>query len=270
MNPTASLLLRPILRSLSLHTRPSALFSTTATMSAAAADAPLAIDPEFPGTAVARLLAIQERVASLTASDLSSAWPEVRRRLLWAGGLRDLDESSGVRPGEGYTGHAFNDYNHCDLCAMIGDVQDESNTDGAVSQISRANQLGTGIRAASLPELGPGGSWSTCTNGAGQEPPADVAHVQFRARVAFKLVWSPVDDFASFALVDDAGGLLAVGTPQPPLPSKRERQANYMVVKGGRYAAAAEGLGKGGGGGGGAGKGAGSGAGGGGAGEAAM
>jgi hypothetical protein len=96
-----------------------------------------------------------------------------------------------------------------------------------------------------------------------------VAHVQFRARIAFKLVWSPVDDFASFALVDDAGGLLAVGTPQPPLPSKRERQANYMVVKGGRYAAAAEGLLKGGGGGG-AGKGAGSGTGGGGAGEAAM
>jgi hypothetical protein len=68
----------------------------------------------------------------------------------------------------------------------------------------------------------------------------DVAHVQFRARIAFKLVWSPVDDFASFVLVDDAGTLLASGTPVPPLPAYRERQANYAIVKGGRYAAAAE------------------------------
>ena len=34
--------------------------------------------------------------------------------------------------------------------------------------------------------------------GAGQ----DVAHVQFRARIAFKLVWAP-PDFNSFVLVDD-------------------------------------------------------------------
>ena len=48
--------------------------------------------------------------------------PQVRRSLLWAGGLKDDTRS---RPGQGYTGHAFNDYNHCDLCTMLGDVQDE-------------------------------------------------------------------------------------------------------------------------------------------------
>ncbi len=38
------------------------------------------------------------------------------RLLLWAGGLRDLPNA---RPGEGYTGHSFNDHNHCDLTAML-------------------------------------------------------------------------------------------------------------------------------------------------------
>jgi cytochrome c oxidase assembly protein subunit 15 len=49
-------------------------------------------------------------VRSLGPADLTGEWESVRKRLLWAGGLRDLDESSGVRPGEGYTGHAFNDW----------------------------------------------------------------------------------------------------------------------------------------------------------------
>lgn len=36
-----------------------------------------------------------------------------------------------------------------------------------------------------------GGSWSTCMIGANKSPPQDVAHLQFKSRVAFKLVWSP-------------------------------------------------------------------------------
>eukprot|EP00629_Pelagomonadales_sp_RCC1024_P013199 CAMPEP_0119294368 /NCGR_PEP_ID=MMETSP1329-20130426/47858_1 /TAXON_ID=114041 /ORGANISM="Genus nov. species nov., Strain RCC1024" /LENGTH=192 /DNA_ID=CAMNT_0007295255 /DNA_START=232 /DNA_END=806 /DNA_ORIENTATION=- len=188
-----------------------------------------AVDKLYPGTAVARLNAVQERVKSLSSDKLSAAWPEVRRSLLWAGGLKDL---TGAVPGQGYTGHAFNDYNHCDLTCMLGDVQDESNADGAVSGISSRNLLGPGIRVASLPELGPGGSWSTCTNGCASDPPRDVAHVQFRARVAFKLVWSPKDDYQSFVLVDDEGALLASGTPQPPLPQLSQRKMNYDVVRG--------------------------------------
>lgn len=34
-----------------------------------------------------------------------------------------------------------------------------------------------------------GGSWSTCLIGCNQNPPQDVAHVQFKSRIAFKLVW---------------------------------------------------------------------------------
>lgn len=43
-------------------------------------------DPEWPGTSVPRLRAITERVLSLDKSQLDGPWPEVRRRLLWAGG----------------------------------------------------------------------------------------------------------------------------------------------------------------------------------------
>jgi hypothetical protein len=210
---------------------------TLATITRTFAMAARKIDPVYPGTAVARLEAVHQRVAAIPQSELDAAWPDARRALLKAGGMKDL---TGARPGEGYTGHAFNDYNHCDLTTMLGDVQDESNADGTVAEISRSNLLGPGIREASLPELGEGGSWSTCTNGCASDPPNDVAHVQFCSRVAFKLVWSPADDYSSFVLVDDEGALLRKGTPQPPLPAQAQRAMNYKVVKGSKYAAAAD------------------------------
>lgn len=88
-------------------------------------------------------------------------------------------------------------------------------------------------------------SWSTCILGANQEPPRDVAHVQFQARIAFKLVWAP-PTFSTFVLVDDAGKLLAKGTPQEGsgLPGLQQRQKNFEVVRGGRYATEAEKVGK--------------------------
>ena len=39
--------------------------------------------------------------------------------ILWAGGLKDIRNAP---PGYGYTGHSFNDYNHCDLTTMNGEV----------------------------------------------------------------------------------------------------------------------------------------------------
>jgi hypothetical protein len=60
---------------------------------------------------------------------------------------------------------------------------------GKVEGIHYSNQLGPGVKIASLSELGPGGSWSTCMIGCAKEPPQDVAHLQFRSRIAFKLVW---------------------------------------------------------------------------------
>ena len=211
---------------------------TLATVTRTLAMAARKIDPVYPGTAVARLEAVHQRLAAIPQSELDGPWPDARRALLRAGGLRDLPDA---RPGQGYTGHAFNDYNHCDLTTMLGDVQDESNADGSVAEISRSNLLGPGIREASLPELGEGGSWSTCTNGCASEPPRDVAHVQFRSRIAFKLVWTPANDYASFVLVDDDGKLLRKGSPQPPLPAKSQRQMNYRVVQGSKYAVVADG-----------------------------
>ena len=78
-----------------------------------------------------------------------------------------------------------------------------------VAGIAYGNPLGNGIRLASLPELGPGGSWSTCAMGCNKDPPVDVAHVQFRSRIAFKLVWVPNEQYDTFVLVDDDGDLLA-------------------------------------------------------------
>lgn len=71
------------------------------------------------------------------------------------------------------------------------------------------------------------------------EPPRDVAHVQFRSRIAFKLVWCP-PLFESFVLVDDAGERLAYGEPSGALPALYERTQNYKAVQQSKYAVAAE------------------------------
>ena len=145
-------------------------------------------------------------------------------------------------PGQGYTGHAFNDANHCDATTMLGEVSHNLNEAGKdrVAGIAVGNRLGPGIEVASLPELGEGGSWSTCTNGCNLDPPRDVAHVQFRSRIAFKLVWCP-PTFETFVLVDDDGALLATGCPTGPgLPDARQRVANYGLVRGSKYAVAAD------------------------------
>mmetsp|Transcript_21843 Transcript_21843/g.49385 ORF Transcript_21843/g.49385 Transcript_21843/m.49385 type:complete len:246 (+) Transcript_21843:50-787(+) len=184
-------------------------------------------DPAYPGTAVARMNNARARAK---AANLTGEWEEVRRAILWAGGLKDLPNA---RPGQGYTGHSFNDWNHCDLTCMTGSVAGNQN-EGRVEGIARSNLLGPGIALASLQDLGPGGSWSTCIMGCHKEPPQDVAHLQFRSRIAFKLVWCP-PGFESFVLVDDDGAFLNAGAPTGKLPPLRERAQNFQAVKGGRY-----------------------------------
>ena len=51
------------------------------------------VDPEYPGTAVQRLKSVHARVATLTEEELSGDWEDVRRKILWAGGLKDLSDS---------------------------------------------------------------------------------------------------------------------------------------------------------------------------------
>ena len=72
------------------------------------------------------------------------------------------------------------------------------------------------------------------------DPPQDVAHVQFRSRIAFKLVWVPTEKFDTFVLVDDDGKELARGHPTGRLPSMRQRQMNYRIVSGSKYATVAD------------------------------
>ena len=126
---------------------------------------------------------------------------------------------------------------------MASDESDNTNN-GQVKGIAMGNRLGTGIRLASLPELGPGGSWSTCAIGCNADPlPRDVAHLQFKSRIAFKLVWVPNADYDTFVLVDDDGKLLARGTPSDGpegLPALRERQMNYKIMSGSKYSTAAD------------------------------
>ena len=81
--------------------------------------------------------------------------------------------------------------------------------------------------------------------GCAATPPQVVAHIQFRARIAFKLVWCPTVEppYATFVLVDDARHELVRGTPQPwtSLPPLRERQRNYhQIVAGSKYATVAD------------------------------
>jgi len=140
---------------------------------------------------------------------------------------------------KGYTGHSFNDFNHVDLTTMRDGSSNNTN-DGQVKGIAIGNQLGPGIRFASMPELGPGGSWSTCAMGCNSDPPRDVAHIQFRSRIAFKLVWVPNDGYDTFVLIDDDGNELAKGKPVDGLPTIRERKLNYKLVQGSKYARAAE------------------------------
>ena len=193
------------------------------------------VDPEYPGTAVQRMHAAMDRARRLSTSELNGDWASVRQRILWAAGLRDI---TNARPGQGYTGHAFNDHNHCDATTMLMD-QAHNENDGRVAGIHSRNPLGVGIRIASLAELGPGGTWSTCMQGCHTDPPCDVAHVQFQSRIAFKLVWCP-PLFDDFVLVDDDGALLASGTPSGKLPAIHERQQNYALVKGSKYSREAD------------------------------
>lgn len=211
------------------------LSSSSESASASATTPSTTVDREYPGTAVERMEAIRERARSLTTESLSQDFESARKLILWAGGLRDLQNAM---PGYGYTGHSFSDWNHCDLTAMHSEESTNENQ-GAVQGIAYGNQLGPGIKIASLEELGPGGSWSTCIMGCNQNPPRDVAHLQFKARIAFKLVWAP-PAFTTFVLVDDDGKELARGKPSGGLPPKSERSRNYAAVKGSKYAAVAE------------------------------
>lgn len=202
----------------------------------------MSVDEDYPGTAVERMLAARDRVRQLAAAgEFSGRWQDVRRKILWAGGLKDLPDAV---PGQGFTGHSFNDFNHVALTCMRDNVSDNEN-DGSVKGIAIGNRLGPGIRIASDPELGPGGSWSTCAMGCHSDPPRDVAHVQFRARLAFLLVWVPNEALDEFVLVDDDGRLLAVGSNlTDALPPLRERQTNYGLVTGSKYAKEADQLAK--------------------------
>ncbi|XP_063727482.1 uncharacterized protein LOC134855032 [Symsagittifera roscoffensis] len=199
-------------------------------------------DTKYPGTACHRMLEVHRRLKSLPSSSLMNRhWKEIRSTLLWCGGL--LEDRS--------TSHAFNDDNHCDLTTMLEDVQSNSNENGLVKKISRKNFLGDHIKKASVPDLGEGGSWSTCTNGCDSVPPNDVAHAQFNSRIAFKLVWCP-PCYETFVLVDDEGKLLKVGQPIIPdenstsslvsaIPDNLYRKSNFALTKGGIYATVAEG-----------------------------
>ena len=193
----------------------------------------------YPGTAVQRRSSVLRHFSNLTQTQLNGDWGDIRRSLLQSCGL--ADSRSAV--GRGRTTHCFADYNHVDCCAMQATLAFNEN-EGRVAGMHQSNQLGPGITASSLEDHGSGGSWCTCHIGAGKTPPRDVCHVQFSAKISFKLVWCPGPStpptFERFVLVGDDGELLATGTPEvdslEPLPHIREREANYNVVAGSKFA----------------------------------
>ena len=84
---------------------------------------------------------------------------------------------------------------------QLGEFSSRENQ-GKVAGIHHSNQLGPGIQIASITELGPGGSWSTCMIGCNKNPPQDVAHIQFHSRIAFKLVWLDISIYYLLLLPD--------------------------------------------------------------------
>ena len=78
--------------------------------------------------------------------------------------------------------------------------------------------------------------------GCHNNPPTDVAHIQFHSRIAFKLVWCP-PNYKSFVLIDDNGELLNVGQPIGKLPLLSERKNNYKLVVNSKYSIEAEKIG---------------------------
>lgn len=199
------------------------------------------IDRDYPGTAVQRMRAARKRINFLAKEGkftMGSSWETIRQHLLWAGGLRHLPQQGQV----GYTGHGFQDATHVDLTCVRLAVHDHRHDGQAIPGIAPGNALGQSMQVASLPDLGPGLSWTTCQNGCHTLPePRDVAHVQFQARIAFKLVWVP-SAFTSFVLVDDSGYLLAQGEipDDSKFPHISQRQMNYRLVQGSKYAKEAD------------------------------
>jgi len=192
----------------------------------------------YVGTAIERTANARARAKALDGA-LDGDWDaSTRPKLLRAAGLREIND---VAPGKGNTSHCFNDFNHVDATCMVMESSDNTN-DGRVRGIARGNALGEGIRVARDASMGDGGSWCTCILGANEEPPRDVAHVQFQSKIAWKLVWVPGErsEFRTFVLVDDAGEFLAKGTPTGNIPRLSERERNYEVVRGGRYARVAD------------------------------
>ena len=62
-------------------------------MSSMSASPNVNVDAEYPGTAVERMNNVRARVATLSKEDLSGDWEDVRRKILWAGGLKDLPDA---------------------------------------------------------------------------------------------------------------------------------------------------------------------------------
>lgn len=126
---------------------------------------------------------------------------------------------------------------------MAGDVAFNTN-EGQVPGIARGNQLGHGIRVASVvpgsdtPAPDAEGSWCTCQLGASTRQ--DVCHKQFHAQVGFKAVWCPGahEQHEVLAVVGDDHALLAWGRPSGRLPPGGERYGTYTQVDGSPWAAA--------------------------------
>ena len=178
---------------------------------------------QYPGTSIKRLNIIHNNIRLLTLNDLKDTWNNIRPKLLNAGGLKNVYETS----------HIFNDFNHCDLTPMKRNTFDNQNQ-GKVMNIHPTNYLGDVIKKCSINNdnifKDNDGSWGTCMIGCNQNPPQDVAHIQFKSKIAFKLIWLP-PNYDEFVLVDDDGNILKKGINlDTKNPNKIERKKNFETA----------------------------------------
>jgi len=190
----------------------------------------------YPGTSEERRNIIINNIKNMDNSEFENIkyWEELRKKLVKAGGLKDDNYD---------TMHIFSDFNHCDLTPIKKSYYCNENN-GQVEGIHYSNSLCSVIKNNSLSLesknkkgkkiINNDGSWGTCMIGCDKNPPQDVAHLQFKCKIAFKLIWLPGKNglFENFVLVGDDGKILKKGNNLDIVyPPFDQRKMNYEVVK---------------------------------------
>lgn len=171
----------------------------------------------YPNTDTTTLMAITKKIRNWTSVDVQGSWREVRNKLM---------DISGLSTSCGHTSHCFNDWNHVDLLCVDESKYHLTNQESQVLGIDHVNSLEDVIRHCTSQGQR---VWTTCMMGCSrEEEPQDVAHQQFKCKIAFKLVWLPglEEKYDRFCLLDEEGDVLIV-SGVIDFPEEQQHELHY-------------------------------------------